>query len=122
MGEPERLDAVPIISRRPVRTWLIVETMLGVPSVVFGGVMALMSPMLFDAPGSETNPPVVLLFSSIVSFPIACILGLALAWIAVARRRDRGALWFSFLPVLPIVAGIVAIVWLQVSNNGQFGR
>ena len=101
---------------------MIIETVLGVPAVVFGAVMALMSVMMFDAPGSESNPPVILLFSSVVGFPLSCIFGVALAWIAIARRRDRGALWFSLLPLLPIITGVVAIVWLQLSNGGRFGQ
>lgn len=108
--------------RRPVRTWVIVETVLGIPAVLLGGVMALMSPMMFDAPGSTTNPPVILLFSSVVGFPLAVIVGVTLAWIAIARRRDRGAFLFSLLPVLPIVTGVAAIVWLQISSGGNFGR
>lgn len=123
--QSEFVDGVPSqppSSSRPVRTWLIVEAVLAIPAVAIGAFMALMSPMIFDAPGSEENPPVILLFSSIVSFPLLCIVGVALGWIAIARRRDRGALWFSLLPLLPIVAGVVAIIWLQMSNGGQFGR
>lgn len=105
---------------RPVRTWIIVETALGVPAVLVGAVMAMMSVMMFDAPGSEKNPPVILLFASMVAFPLSCIVGIALAWIAVARRRDRGALWFSLLPLVPVLTGVVAIIWLQIASGGRF--
>lgn len=107
---------------RAVRTWVIIETVLGVPAVGLGAVVALMSVMMFDAPGSESNPPVILLFSSVVGFPLACIVGVTLAWIAIARGRDRGAMWLSLLPLLPIMTGVAAIVWLQISNDGRFGR
>lgn len=123
--QPERVEGSPspvTPPARPIRTWLIVETVLGVPAVAGGLVMAMMSVMVFDAPGSESNPPVVLLFASIAGFPLACIVGVILAWIAFARRRDRGAMWFSLLPLLPIVAGIVAMIWLQIGNGGRFGR
>lgn len=112
----------PTPRKRGVRSWLIIELILGVPATVFGAFMALMSPMLFDAPGSDSNPPVLLLFGSIVAFPLTCIAGIALAWIAYVRHRDRGAMWLSLLPVLPILAGIGALVWLEISHGGQFGR
>jgi hypothetical protein len=107
--------------RRPVRTWVIIETILAVVAVPLGGFMAMMSVMMFDAPGSTENPAVILLFSSVVGFPLACIVAVIAAWIAIARARDRGALWLSLLPVLPIVSGVVALVWLQVRYGGQFG-
>lgn len=101
-------------TKRPVRTWLIIETILGIPAIAIGGVMALMSPMMFDAPGSTDNSAMVLLFSSIVGLPLSLIVGLLFGWIAIAMKRDRGALWFSLLPVLPILSAIVAVIWLQV--------
>ena len=112
----------PTPGNRRVRSWLIIELILGIPATVFGAFAALMSPMLFDAPGSDSNPPVLLLFGSLVAFPLTCILGIALAWIAYVRHRDRGAMWLSLLPILPILTGIAALVWLEVSNGGQFGR
>lgn len=123
MSDAQHSDTLPPAStatRRPVRTWIIIETALGIPAVLIGVVMALMSVMMFDAPGSETNPPVIVLFASMVAFPLACIVGIALAWVAVARRRDRRAMWFSLLPLLPIVTGVLAIVWLQIANDGRF--
>jgi hypothetical protein len=105
---------------RPVRTWIVIETVLVVPAVVIGAVMALMSVMMFDAPGSEHNKALILLFSSMVAFPLACIVGVALGWIAIARHRDRGAMWFSLLPLLPITTGIAGIIWLQIASGGRF--
>ncbi len=101
----------PLPRSRPVRSWLVIELILGIPATAFGAFAALMSPMLFDAPGSASNPPVLLLFGSIVAFPLMCILGIALAWIAFARHRDRGAMWLSLSPLLPILTGIGALVW-----------
>jgi hypothetical protein len=107
-------------ARRPVRTWLILETVLAIPSVAIGGFMAMMSVMMFDAPGTERNPAVILLFSSMVAFPLACLAAVILGWIAIGMRRDRLALWLSLLPVLPIVTGVIGIVWLQVAYDGSF--
>lgn len=105
--------------RRPVRIWLIIATLLGLPAVPVGGFMALMSVMLFDSPGSERNAAVILFFISMVAFPLACIAGIVMAWIAFGRGRDRRALWLSLLPLIPVVTGILAAVWMEVAHNGR---
>ena len=97
-----------------MRTWLIVETILSIPAIGIGAVMALMSPMMFDAPGSSDNPAMILLFSSIVGLPLSLIIGVLFAWIALALKRDRGALWFSLLPLVPLIGAVVAVLWLQM--------
>jgi H+/gluconate symporter-like permease len=116
-GEPaQRLS-----KKRPVRTWLIVETILSIPGIAAGAFLAAMSVMIFDAPGSSDNPAVILLFCSIVGVPLSLFVGVVLAWIAFAMKRDRGALWLSLLPLLPIITGVVALLWLQFGYDGQFG-
>ena len=99
--------------RRPVRTWLIVETIVGIPAILIGGVMAMMSPMMFDAPGSTENSAMMMLFSSIVGLPLSIIAAILFGWIAIALKRDRAALWISLLPLLPILGVIVAFLRLQ---------
>lgn len=107
---------------RKVRIWLIVETIIAVPIMLVGAMMALFSPMLFDAPGSSSNPPVVLLFVSVVGFIPVCLLGLICAWIAAALRRAQLALWLSLMPFVPLITGGIAIAWLQFGSGGQLGR
>ena len=99
---------------------MIIETILAIPAVVIGGFMAMMSVMMFDAPGSEHNPAVILLFCSMVAFPLACIVAVILGWTAIGRHRDRGALWLSLLPLVPIATAVTAVIWLQIASNGQF--
>ena len=96
-------------ARRRVRIWLIVETMLCIPAVLLGAVAALMSPMMFDAPGSTSEPQVVMLFWSAISFPFVCIFAVVSAWIAFARRSERMAMGLSLLPVIPVVTGLIAL-------------
>jgi ABC-type Fe3+ transport system permease subunit len=96
--------------QRPVRIWLIIESILAVPAVLAGGFMAIMSPMMFDAPGSTDNPAILALFFSVIAFPLACIVGVLAGWIAFARKRDRLALWLSLLPLIPLVTGVIAAI------------
>ena len=115
-------QAQPAPKKRPVRTWLIVETILAIPAIPIGVFVAAMSVMMFDAPGSTDNPAVILLFCSIAGLPLSLLVGVVSAWIAIARKRDRGALWFSLLPILPIITGIVAILWLQIGPWRETGE
>ena len=115
-GEP----APPAPKRRPVRTWLIIETILSIPGIVVGAFVAAMSVMMFDAPGSNENPALILLFCSIAGLPVSLFAGVVLAWIALAMKRDRAALWLSLLPLLPLLTGVVALLWLQFGYGGNF--
>ena len=116
-GEP----APPASKRRPVRTWLIIETILAIPLIPIGAFVAAMSVMMFDAPGSTQNPALILLFCSIAGLPVSLLAGVVLAWIALAMKRDRGALWLSLLPLLPVITGLIAVLWLQFGYGGNFG-
>ena len=97
-------------SRRPLRIWLIIATILYIPAVLLGIFAAMMSPMMFDAPGSTANPHAVALFWSVISFPFVCVAAVILGWIAFAKHRDRAALWLSLTPLIPITTGIIATV------------
>ena len=116
-GEP----AAPASKRRPVRTWLIIETIVSIPAIAIGAFVAAMSVMMFDAPGASENPAVILLFCSIAGLPVSLLAGVVLAWIALAMKRDRGALWLSLLPLLPLLTGLIALLWLQFGYGGNFG-
>lgn len=122
--QPMSSETIPPLRPRSrgLRVWLIIESILALPAIAIGGMMALISPMMFDAPGSDDNPPVWLLFFSTVSFPVVCLFGVILAWVAFGMRRNRGALWLSLLPALPLLTGIAAIVWLQLGSGGSFSK
>jgi hypothetical protein len=116
------VDTPPTPRSRGLRVWLIIESILAVPAIAVGGMMAIMSPMMFDAPGSDSNPPVILLFVSTLSFPLVCLASVIAAWVAFGLRRNRGAFWLSLAPLLPVLSGVAAIVWLQLASGGSFGR
>ncbi len=107
--------------KRPVRTWLIIETIVSIPAIAAGAFVAAMSVMMFDAPGAAENPAVILLFCSIAGLPVSLLAGVVLAWIALAMKRDRVALWLSLLPIVPLLTGLIALLWLQFGYGGNFG-
>lgn len=100
--------STPPSSRRPLRIWLILATVFYIPAVLLGIFAAMMSPMMFDAPGSTANTHAVVLFWSVLSFPFVCVAAVILGWIAFAKHHDRAALWLSLTPLIPIATGIFA--------------
>lgn len=60
--------------------------------------MVLMSPMMFDAPGSDREVGLWIAFWAVVAFPVAIVVGLVGGW-AVFVRGGRGiAALLSCLP------------------------
>ncbi len=107
------------MDRRRTLIWLIVTTsvyLLVSPFVVVG---ALMSPMAFDAPGSETNPATILFALSILTSPVTLLLGALSAWVLFFFRKHRAASLAVLLPLVNLALFITAIVWLQVGYGGS---
>ncbi len=78
-----------------------------------------LSIMLFDAPGSEKNPYLLVAFGGIASFPVTCVAAVVCAWIAHGLRRDRVAARVVFLPLLSVAVAIVGIALLSVICHGN---
>jgi len=72
-----------------------------------GLLMALFTPMMFDAPGSESNPQAWLMAGVVVSFPLLCGLSIAGSWIAwrITRRAASraGVIVQAVFACLPVV-------------------
>lgn len=52
-----------------------------------GLLMAMFTPMMFDAPGSASNPLAWLMVGVVVSFPLLCALSVAGSWMAWRLTR-----------------------------------
>jgi hypothetical protein len=60
---------------------------------------AIMSPMMFDAPGSESSSLTVIPFIFIATLPISCITALVLSALTLNKTRDyKKACWVYLLP------------------------
>jgi hypothetical protein len=92
-------------------------TALWVLAALAGVLPAMMSPMMFDAPGSSTNPLTIVFALLVATFPLVCIAGAVLPWIL---RRWRFAKWLFVLPLLHL--GIAAVFMLALDRfcGGQF--
>ncbi len=97
-----------------------------VSSIIFGILilpslpMIMMSPMMFDSPGSEDSIPTIVLVLSIVAYPFVTCVGIITAWILFAKRKHFLAIIFSCFPILNIIVGIVSIIYLAVFCDGSF--
>ncbi|MFT3709733.1 MAG: hypothetical protein QM817_19060 [Archangium sp.] len=94
---------------------------------VLGLLMTAMSVMLFDAPGSENVVWTQLLFASVASAPVLCVLSVIGSWVAwlVTRNQEAGRgrvlrASIALLPLLSVVFVVIASVLLQVKCGGSF--
>lgn len=81
---------------------------------------ALLSVMMFDAPGSQENPATNLLFWSVFLFPLTCVVSVACAWGLYAAKVRRWAILVTGLPMINVLLGVIAIVWLELAYGGKF--
>ena len=83
-------------------------------------VPAAFSVTMFDAPGSEKNPATRLLFWSIFTVPLACLLAIVLAWLLYLAWASAAANVFVHLPLVNIVSILLGVIWLKRVYGGRF--
>lgn len=115
------------MKRKFALTFLFVATVILVLAAVVGFFPAVMTPMMFDAPGSLENPVTVTLALSVATFPIVCVLAVILSWLmallpmlAHFPQHYTWACLLTGLPLINVAIGGFAIVWLSLFNGGSF--
>ena len=93
------------MERRPLVP-LIVTIVWGL-FLVPGLVGALLSPMMFDAPGSMHNPAAIFFVLVILSFPVLCVLSIAGTWVSWKFDSGVAQVIAACLPLVPV--GIVVL-------------
>ena len=94
------------------RIGLVLNTVLWAAIAMPSLGAALMSPMMFDAPGSQKNPILQVAFWSILTFPLALILAIVVSWVFWLRGNHQIGFWWSCLPYLnALVAAIALYFW-----------
>jgi|TARA_R110002012_G_C11533080_1_gene600701 hypothetical protein len=88
---------------------------------ILGGIFSLpfvmFSPLMFDAPGSENNLYLHLLFGSVLLFPLMSFCGALFPWLL---RRWEWSAWFFLLPFLGTGFVVFSATLLQVKCSGNF--
>lgn len=107
-----------------MRTPALVLLILGSAGFGLGVLMALMmlmlSPMMFDAPGSEASIYPWLIVASLALYPVFAIGGMIAAWRAFAREDFAGALRRLAIPGVGALLVVAAFVVLEVVCGGEF--
>lgn len=92
-------------------------TVLSILAALLSLPMVMMSPMMFDAPGSDNNPITQMMFYSLLAFPVLCLMGGILPWIF---KRHAISIWLYALSGLAIGLFFASIVLLQIQCGGDF--
>lgn len=101
MTEP---DAPPPPRSKTLRLWLIIGSIVAVLAIIPAGMMGMMSVMASDA---GVNTMIYVFIWTMLTFPLAIVLGPVLAWIAYALRRERLSWGLLFAPFAWVIALIV---------------
>lgn len=82
-----------------------------------GAAFAMMSPMMFDAPGSEKSHYVWMLFYCVLSFPVLCVVSIVASWIVFGRMSGSETalarvlpIAFACLPLIPVAIFAIAML------------
>lgn len=75
---------------------------------------AMMSPMMFDSPGSTDSTKTWMFFGLIVALPILIIITQIISWIAFYKQNYTLALKINVLPALDIL--LIFIISLFMSS------
>lgn len=96
-------------TRKRAALSLGIITLLLLALLALSGMMAMMSPMMFD---SGETPMLWAAFWTVLSLPVVIIMAIVLAWIFFFVRWYRAALWVTLLPLINIsvfvfIAGVL---------------
>jgi hypothetical protein len=109
------------VPRRPALVWLILASLAVAGLGVVSAGLWIPSLMLFDAPGSAQNVPLVAFALYSASGPVAAALGLLAGWVRVAMgQRFSGLKWMIVIPVVWLVGLLGWFAVLTAFCDGQF--
>ncbi|MCK8521995.1 hypothetical protein M0D21_10480 [Aquimarina sp. D1M17] len=106
--------------RNNTRIYLIVTSILFGILILPSLPMIMMSPMMFDSPGSEDSTPTIILVLSLVAYPVVTVFGIVVGWILFAKQKHFLSIIFATLPLLNILVGILSVIYMAVFCNGNF--
>ena len=93
-------------------TLAIVVTVIWGILLIPGLLGALLSPMMFDAPGSMQNPAAWANMLIIVSFPCLCILSIIASWIVWRWHKRRATRVSSTAQVIAAVLPLIPVAYV----------
>ena len=109
-----------IKTRNNTRIYLIVASAIFGILILPSLPMIMMSPMMFDSPGSENSLPTIIFVLSLVAYPFVTVFGIAVSWILFSKKKHLFSILFATLPVFTIIVGLLAIIYMAVFCDGRF--
>jgi|GEM_PF-1203962 len=103
-----------------VQLWMTIGYWLFLITGFLSLPAAMMSPMMFDSPGSTSNTATNVLFYSVLTYPVMAGIALFLAGMAARNFGDITGLVVRWLPLLNICLIILAIVYIEKFQGGRF--
>ena len=82
---------------------LIALTLANLALILFGGSMAMLSPMMFDA-GGQQDQVLWAVFWSIWALPVVALAGAILPWLLIWMKWRRTALMAAAIPLVCALA------------------
>ena len=95
--------------------WIIL-TVLWVLFAMPSAFMAMMSPMMFDAPGSTESPLTVAASILVVALPLAWLIGAGIPWIFF---KKPWGIWLFAIPLVDVAAIVIVFVLMEKYCNGS---
>lgn len=96
--------------KNKIKIWLIISTSIFGSLTILSLPMILMSPMMFDAPGSTNNKAILAVFYSLISFPIIVLITIIGAWILFRLNKYKTSLLISLIPLISVSIFIIGIL------------
>ncbi|MBI4788099.1 MAG: hypothetical protein HY782_13780 [Chloroflexi bacterium] len=93
-----------------VIAWLLLTQALALLSLFPWLLIAALSVMAFDAPGSVNQPEPWIFVGIVWSYPVFPILCALIAWLLFVLRKPRASLIVTSLPLLPPLALIGLLI------------
>jgi|GEM_PF-1114421 len=95
-----------------LRIYLIISSIVWFFSLFPAFIMVMFSPMLFDAPGSETSTWTIAVAAGMLSYPFITVLSIIFSWVFFVKKMLKISLVLSLIPLVWI--GVNSVLWMCI--------
>jgi hypothetical protein len=96
------MNASIAIRRKKIALWVLISaTVLFLCSLVPAALLIMFSPMAFDAGATRGLWTFVIM---LWAYPVVVLITIIAAWISLALRAFRLAMWWNLLPIIHLIA------------------
>ncbi|PWK29240.1 hypothetical protein LV89_00080 [Arcicella aurantiaca] len=97
-----------------MKTAVIIINIIFLLILIPSAMSAIMSPMMFDAPGSDKSTKTWILFSCMVVLPILIIIAQIISWIAFFKQNYKLAMLINGIPTIDIL--LIGVLFFIMSS------